>query len=59
MVLLTYDGQLRGYLVSLTEGYQLQHQFRFAGGVSAAAYSEQHSLLYVAGLPRITHKVGT
>ncbi|XP_037298727.1 neuroblastoma-amplified sequence isoform X2 [Manduca sexta] len=52
VVVVTFDGKLRGYLVSQTEGCKLHHTFRFAGGVSALAYSACHQTLYVAGLPR-------
>ncbi|KAL4713846.1 hypothetical protein ACJJTC_015500, partial [Scirpophaga incertulas] len=46
----TYDGKLRGYLVSQT-GFTLHHTFRFPGGVSSVCYCPSHSNLYVAGVP--------
>lgn len=52
VLVVTYDGKLRGYLVSQTEGYKLHHSFRFPGGVAAVSYCAPHSTLYVAGLPR-------
>nr|XP_026492571.1 neuroblastoma-amplified sequence-like [Vanessa tameamea] len=52
VLVVTYDGKLRGYLVSQTEGYKLHHVFQFSGGVAAAVYCEPHNTLYVAGLPR-------
>ncbi|XP_059058366.1 NBAS subunit of NRZ tethering complex-like [Achroia grisella] len=52
VLVVTYDGRLRGYVVSQTEGCKLHHTFRFAGGVSAVLYAAPHSTLYVAGLPR-------
>lgn len=57
--MVTYDGKLRGYLVSQTEGFKLHHTFRFgsAGGVSSVAYCEAHSTLYVAGVPHTGSKV--
>lgn len=54
---MTYDGKLRGYLVSQTEGYKLHHTFHFPGGVAAACYCEPHATLYIAGVPRAPHKV--
>lgn len=54
---MTYDGKLRGYLVSQTDGYKLHHTFQFPGGVSAACYCEPHSTLYIAGVPRTPYKV--
>ncbi|KAJ0182797.1 hypothetical protein K1T71_002166 [Dendrolimus kikuchii] len=52
VLVVTYDGKLRGYLVSQTDGFKLHHAFKFAGGVSAVAYCQAHSTLYVAGVPR-------
>lgn len=52
VLVVTYSGKLRGYLVSQTDGYKLHHTFRFAGGVAALTYCEAHSTLYVAGVPR-------
>ncbi|KAM3960846.1 LOW QUALITY PROTEIN: NBAS subunit of NRZ tethering complex [Aphomia sociella] len=52
VLVVTYDGKLRGYLVSQTDGCKLHHTFRFAGGVGAVVYAAPHSTLYVAGLPR-------
>ncbi|XP_028160946.1 neuroblastoma-amplified sequence-like [Ostrinia furnacalis] len=52
VLVVTYDGRLRGYLVSQTDGFKLHHTFRFAGGVGAVTYCALHSTLYVAGLPR-------
>ncbi|XP_050344688.1 NBAS subunit of NRZ tethering complex-like [Nymphalis io] len=52
VLVVTYDGKLRGYLVSQTDGYKLHHVFQFSGGVAAAVYCEPHNSLYVAGLPR-------
>ncbi|XP_062524518.1 NBAS subunit of NRZ tethering complex [Bombyx mori] len=52
VLIVTYDGKLRGYLVSQTEGFKIHHTFKFSGGVSAVAYSDRHSTLYVAGVPR-------
>ncbi|XP_026319557.1 neuroblastoma-amplified sequence-like [Hyposmocoma kahamanoa] len=53
VLVVTYDGKLRGYLVSQTDGFKLHHTFRFggAGGVSSMTYCEAHSTLYVAGVP--------
>ncbi|XP_052739623.1 NBAS subunit of NRZ tethering complex [Bicyclus anynana] len=56
VLVVTYDGKLRGYLVSQTEGFKLHHSFLFPGGVAAAAYCEPHATLYVAGVPRAPHK---
>ncbi|XP_075977524.1 NBAS subunit of NRZ tethering complex-like [Anticarsia gemmatalis] len=52
VLVVTYGGKLRGYLVSQTDGFKLHHTFRFAGGVAAVAYCEAHATLYVAGVPR-------
>ncbi|KAJ8736660.1 hypothetical protein PYW08_007316 [Mythimna loreyi] len=52
VLVVTYDGKLRGYLVSQTDGCKLHHTFRFAGGVAVIRYCEPHSTLYVAGVPR-------
>lgn len=52
MLIVTYDGKLRGFLVSQTDGFKLHHTFRFDGGVSALSYDATHYLLYVAGVPR-------
>ncbi|XP_048489086.1 NBAS subunit of NRZ tethering complex isoform X2 [Plutella xylostella] len=52
VLIVTYDGALRAFLVSATEGCSLQHTFRFAGGVAAVAHSAAHDTLYVAGVPR-------
>ncbi|KAJ8735252.1 hypothetical protein PYW07_006872 [Mythimna separata] len=52
VLVVTYDGKLRGFLVSQTDGCKLHHSFRFAGGVAAIKYCEPHSTLYVAGVPR-------
>lgn len=57
VLIVTYDGKLRGYLVSQTEGFKIHHTFKFSGGVSAVAYSDRHSTLYVAGVPRGSGKV--
>ncbi|XP_045779272.1 neuroblastoma-amplified sequence-like isoform X2 [Maniola jurtina] len=56
VLVVTYDGKLRGYLVSVTEGCKLHHSFRFPGGVAAASYCEPHATLYVAGVPRAPYK---
>ncbi|XP_045511446.1 neuroblastoma-amplified sequence-like isoform X1 [Colias croceus] len=56
VLVITYDGKLRGFLVSQTEGYKLHHTFQFAGGVSAAAYCGPHGTLYVAGVPQAVYK---
>lgn len=56
VLVVTYDGKLRGYLVSQTDGFKLHHTFKFAGGISAVAYCQAHSILYVAGVPRGTGK---
>ncbi|KAL0901958.1 hypothetical protein ABMA27_007101 [Loxostege sticticalis] len=52
VLVVTYDGRLRGYLVSQTDGFKLHHSFRFAGGVAALAHCPRHHTLYVAGLPQ-------
>lgn len=57
VLIVTYEGKLRGYLVSQTDGFKLHHKFHLDGGVGALAYSASHSLLYVAGLPRSSIKV--
>ncbi|KAJ2940705.1 hypothetical protein O0L34_g14815 [Tuta absoluta] len=61
VLVVTYDGKLRGYLVSQTDGYKLHHTFRFssAGGVAAMTYCEPHSTLYVCGVPHVACKVTT
>ncbi|XP_049879831.1 NBAS subunit of NRZ tethering complex-like isoform X2 [Pectinophora gossypiella] len=52
VLVVTYDGKLRGYLVSQTEGFKLQHERRLhAGGVAAVAYCQPHGTLYVCGPP--------
>ncbi|XP_026731752.1 neuroblastoma-amplified sequence-like isoform X2 [Trichoplusia ni] len=51
VLVVTYDGKLRGYLVSQTDGCKLHHSFRFAGGVAALKYCAPHATLYVAGVP--------
>ncbi|CAH2102970.1 unnamed protein product [Euphydryas editha] len=56
VVVVTFDGRLRGYLVSQTEGFKLHHAFQFAGGVAAACYCEPHASLYVAGVPRLSRR---
>ncbi|KAI5631323.1 secretory pathway protein sec39 domain-containing protein [Phthorimaea operculella] len=58
VLVVTYDGKLRGYLVSQTDGYKLHHTFRFssAGGVAAMTYCEPHSTLYVCGVPHVACK---
>ncbi|VVD02485.1 unnamed protein product [Leptidea sinapis] len=56
VLIITYDGKLRGYLVSQTEGCKLHHTFSFTGGVSAAAYCAPHATLYVAGVPTPLYK---
>ncbi|CAG4950476.1 unnamed protein product [Parnassius apollo] len=52
VLVVTFDGRLRGYVVSQTDGYKLRHSFRFPGGVAALAYCPSHDALYVAGVPR-------
>lgn len=52
VLIITYDGKLRGFLISQTDGFKLHHSFNFNGGVGAVAYSAANSLLYVAGVPR-------
>ncbi|CAB3239577.1 unnamed protein product [Arctia plantaginis] len=52
VLVVTYSGKLRGYIVSQTDGCKLHHTFRFAGGVAAIVYCAAHSTLYVAGVPR-------
>ncbi|XP_068626445.1 NBAS subunit of NRZ tethering complex-like isoform X2 [Battus philenor] len=52
VLVVTYDGRLRGYVVSQTEGCKLRHSFRFPAGVAALAYCQPHDALYVAGVPR-------
>ncbi|CAH0724513.1 unnamed protein product, partial [Brenthis ino] len=56
VLVVTYDGKLRGYLVSQTDGFKLHHTFHFSGGVAAACYCEPHATLYIAGVPRAPHK---
>ncbi|XP_045524130.1 neuroblastoma-amplified sequence-like isoform X2 [Pieris brassicae] len=56
VLVITYDGKLRGFLVSQTEGFKLHHTFHFTGGVSAAAYCAPHGILYVAGVPQAVYK---
>lgn len=54
VLVVTFDGRLRGYVVSQTEGFKLRHSFRFPAGVAALAYCPPHDALYVAGVPRNT-----
>ncbi|RVE47807.1 hypothetical protein evm_007562 [Chilo suppressalis] len=56
VLIVTYDGKLRGYLVSQTEGFKLHHSFCFAGGTAALSYCSPHSMLLVAGVPRSSSK---
>lgn len=59
VLVVTYDGKLRGFLVSQTDGCKLHHSFRFPGGVAALKYCEPHATLYVAGVPRGSAKEPT
>ncbi|CAH1639382.1 unnamed protein product [Spodoptera littoralis] len=52
VLVVTYDGRLRGFLVSQTDACKLHHSFRFPAGVAALRYCESHSTMYVAGVPR-------
>ncbi|CAK1544389.1 unnamed protein product [Leptosia nina] len=56
VLVITYDGKLRCFIVSQTEGFKLHHTFLFPGGVSAAAYCVPHSILYIAGVPQVDYK---
>ncbi|XP_072947377.1 NBAS subunit of NRZ tethering complex-like isoform X1 [Epargyreus clarus] len=51
VLVVSFDGWLRAFLVSQTDGYKLHSSFRFPGGVGAATYCEPHNTLYVAGVP--------
>lgn len=57
VLIVSFDGWLRAFLVSQTDGYKLHSSFRFPGGVGAVAYSEPHNTLYVAGVPHRAIKV--
>ncbi|XP_013176850.1 PREDICTED: neuroblastoma-amplified sequence-like [Papilio xuthus] len=59
VLVVTFDGRLRGYVVSQTEGFKLRHSFRFPAGVAALAYCPPHDALYVAGVPRNTKDVSS
>ncbi|GBP44593.1 Neuroblastoma-amplified sequence [Eumeta japonica] len=56
VLIITYDGKLRGFLISHTDGFKLHHTFSFVGGVGAVTYSPEHNLLYIAGVPRTYSK---
>ncbi|CAG9580984.1 unnamed protein product [Danaus chrysippus] len=56
VLVITFDGRLRGYLVSASEGFKLHHSFSFPGGVAAAVYCAAHGVLYVAGPPAPARK---
>ncbi|KAF9794283.1 hypothetical protein SFRURICE_015003, partial [Spodoptera frugiperda] len=58
VVVVTFDGRLRGFLVSQTDACKLHHSFRFPGAVAALRYCAPHSTLYVAGVPRGPAKKG-
>jgi hypothetical protein len=53
IILVDYHGNLYCYLVSPTDGYQLNHVFSFAQhyrhGVLAVSYHQTHNMLFVAG----------
>ncbi|XP_060808469.1 NBAS subunit of NRZ tethering complex [Amyelois transitella] len=52
VIVVTYDGNIRGYVVSQTEGCKLRHTFPAPGGASAVAYCPHFSMLLHAGVPR-------
>ncbi|PSN37576.1 Neuroblastoma-amplified sequence [Blattella germanica] len=59
LVIIDYQGELRCYLVSPTDGYQESHNFSFSQhyphGITAVSYHPAHNMLFLAGPSSLKH----